>query len=92
MDELDSRDAGLFRARRSILARREFQVPTLQKILLAVLGHPLTTVGVEVQLALTADVGEVGRDGTGRSPAAGDFHHDLGCPPYGAPDLLDLRR
>jgi hypothetical protein len=65
-------------------------MPVPQQVFLTHLGNPLSVVRLELEFPVVADVGEVCRDVADLPPAACHFHHDLGRPSYGAPDLLDL--
>jgi hypothetical protein len=56
-----------------------------------ILGDTVSGVGLDFELALPADVVEVGFDSTYLCSAAGDLHHDLRNAPNRARNLIDLR-
>ena len=77
----------------AILAGGQFEMPAGEKCSLRVLaGDPLPVVGLDLELALPADVREMCDHGTGLRPAARDLDHHLRSPPHRPSDLLDLRR
>src|SRR6202023_328081 len=70
----------------------KLEMPALEELFPSLLVDSLPFIRFDVDPSLTADVGEVRRDRTGTTPAAGDFHHDLRSPPYRSGDLGNLPR
>ena len=66
-------------------------MPIRQECFLLILGDTVSGVGLDFELALPADVVEVGFDGTNLRSAAGHLQHDLGIAPNRARYLSDLR-
>jgi hypothetical protein len=65
-------------------------MPVLQQRLLAVHGDPFSFVSFDLQLAVSADVGEMRSNRTAIPSPSGDLDHDFRGTPHRASDLLNL--
>jgi hypothetical protein len=69
------------------------EVPVVDQVIRHILAlQPLALIGVDFELAMSIDVGEMGLHRIRTLAAAGDLDHDFRDTRHGAPDLFELRR
>ena len=90
VDQLHRPRENLRAPRPAVLTGNEIQMPALEQRLLTFLGHALPVVGLDLDCAFLADVGEVRGDGADVLAATGHLDHDFRGAPHRATDQLDL--